>query len=485
MTTTYILIYPPISRAERYSSKFLGAAGGSQVPLGVLYIASYLEKMSQKSPEDGYSVKFIDAEHSQLSIDDTIEKVKHLLINTENAYIGLTSTTVCFSRAVALAIELKKNFRNIKIILGGAHVSALPEHAMSFDCFDYGVIGEGEITTYELLEALKNNYDIANVDGLVYRKNDQLCFNKPREHIKKLDELPFPARHLVSDIHSYVPTLCDYKTLPVTNIITSRGCPGLCTFCSNAVFKCTYRERSAQNIFEEIKEVIRKYKIREIHFNDDTFLINKKRIYELFDLCKKEKLKFSWSCFSRVDNVNYEFLQFLKRNGCWHIAFGIESGDPQVLLDIKKQISLEKAEEVIRWCYKLGIRTKGHFIVGHPTDSYESIEKTIQFACRVPFSDVVVTVSTPMPGSEQFRTLIPEEKYNELDYNKFNSWISIVEPKGISAREVLIKQKEFYKRFYLRPTVIFRYALSLISFAGPKRFVTLFMNFLYIILPIK
>lgn len=479
MKTTYIIVYPPISRAERYSSKFLGAAGGSQVPLGVLYIASYLENKGSGN----YDVKFIDAEHQQLSIDETINVIKGYI--TDNTYIALTSTSACFNRTVELAEKIKEVFPKIKIILGGVHVSALPEHAMSYNCFDYAVIGEGEVTTLELLEALNNNTDLELVDGIVYRQNGSLIFTKKRCPIKKLDELPFPARHLVKDIHSYVPTLCDYSTLPVTNIITSRGCPGLCTFCSHSVFGRTYRERSAQNIFEEIKEVISKYKIREIHFNDDTFLLNKRRIYDLFNLCKENRIKFSWSCFARVDNVNYDFLKFLKENGCWHIAFGVESGDPQVLLDIKKEISLDKVEEVINWCHNLKIKTKGHFIVGHPTDTLESIERTIKFALKVPFSDVVVTVSTPMPGSEQFTELILEEEKLRLDYSKFNSWLSIVEPKGISGNEVLKKQKEFYKRFYLRPSVIFRYGLSLISFAGQRRFITLFMNFLYLVLPVK
>lgn len=484
MTSTYILIYPPITRSERYSSKFLGAAGGSQVPLGVLYIAAYLRKFGNGE----YNIKFIDAEHEGLTQEDTVNRVREYVMaggNEEQCYIGLTSTTVCFSRTLALAQKLKDEFPNIKLMIGGAHVSAVPEHAMSFNCFDYGIIGEGEITTFELLECLRTNGDISQVDGIVYNKNGELIYNAPRKLIKHLDELPFPARDLVKNIHSYVPTLCDYKTLPVTNIITSRGCPGLCTFCSNAVFKRTYRERSAQNIFEEIKEVIKKYKIREIHFNDDTFLINKKRINELFELCRKEKIKFNWSCFSRVDNVNYEFLKYLKQNGCWHIAFGIESGDERVLKDIKKEISLQMVEQVIGWCHELGIKTKGHFIVGHPTDTVESINRTINFALSVPFSDVVVTVSTPMPGSEQFATLIPQDKHKELDYTKFNSWLSIIEPEGINAKEILVKQKEFYKRFYLRPSVIYRYVLSLFCLAGPKRFITLFMNFLYIILPIK
>jgi len=356
---------------------------------------------------------------------------------------------------------------------------------MSYSCFDYGVIGEGEITSYELSEALNNNTDVRDVDGLVYMKDGKIVYTNPRKPIKNIDILPFPARHLVSNINSYVPILCDYSTLPVANIITSRGCPGCCTFCSNAVFKRTYRQRSAQNIFEEIKILIKQYKVREIHFNDDTFLVDKKRIYELFELCKKEKIKFRWTCFARVDNVTFEFLKFLKQNGCWHISFGIESGDTRVLTDIKKKISLDKAEEVIRWCYKLRIKTKGHFMVGHPTDTVESINKSIEYALRIPFSDVVVTVSTPMPGIEQFNETIPADKYKDYDFSNFNAWLSVIPPKGMTSQEVLMKQKEFYRRFYLRFSIILRYGLSLISFAGPKRFVTLFMNFLYVILPSK
>ena len=135
MTTRYIIINPPISRAERYSSKFLGAAGGSQVPLGVLYIASFLVN-------NNFDVKFIDAEHLDYLLDETILNIQKLV--TDDCVFALTSTTVCFPRAVFLAKKLKEKFPSIKIIIGGSHVSALPEQTMSFNCFDFGIIGEGE-----------------------------------------------------------------------------------------------------------------------------------------------------------------------------------------------------------------------------------------------------------------------------------------------------------------------------------------------------
>ena len=476
MNVTYIIVNPPILRAERYTSKFLGAAGASLVPLGILYIASYLENK-------GYNVKLIDAEQQLLTQNETVKAIKSIVDKNENCYVGLSATTVCFNNALTLAKKLKQNIPQIKIILGGVHVTALPEHAMSFNCFDYGIIGEGEVTTYELLETLKNNGNINSVKGIVYKKDNQIVHTEQRELIENLDELPFPARHLLKDINKYIPGLSDYKTLPVTNIITSRGCPGMCTFCSNAVFGRTYRSRSAINIFDEIKDVIQTYKMKEIHFIDDTFLLNKKRVYEVFELCNQHKLKFTWSCYSRIDNVNYEFLKFLKKNGCWRISFGIESGDKRVLKDIRKNITLDKANEVIGWCNKLGIKTTGLFMIGHPTDTVESINNTINFAINTPFTDAACCVSTPLPGSEQFKLNFSHIEYSQIDFSKFNTMYSVLTPKGMTNHDVLMKQKEFYRRFYLRPRIIYSYVLSLFSNAFLRKFKTLFLNALYLILP--
>lgn len=480
MNVKVILINPPILRSERYVSKFLGAAGGSLVPLGILYVAAYLEKKNIK-------VEIIDAEQQLLTENKTVELIKQIINKHKGTiYIGISSTTVSFNNAKSLAEKLKKNFVDIKIFLGGVHISALPEHAMSFDCFDYGIIGEGEITTYELIKALINNEDLNSINGLVYKKDNKLIFTKKRELIKNLDEFPFPARHLLKDLNRYIPGLSDYKTLPVTNIITSRGCPNFCTFCSNAVFGRTFRSRSAQNIFEEIKEVIVKYKMKEIHFIDDTFLLNKRNVYELFTLCKKEKIKFIWSCYSRIDNVSYEYLKFLKDNGCWRISFGIESGDARVLKDIKKNITLDLAKEVLTWCEKLKIQTTGLFMLGHLSDTLESIEKTISFAVNIPFTDAVCCISTPLPGSEQFKILFGNDINNikKLDFSKFNTMQSIVPPKGMTNQQILIKQKEFYRRFYLRSKVIFHYFISLFSSAFYRKIPTIIMNALYLLLPL-
>ena len=279
---------------------------------------------------------------------------------------------------------------------------------------------------------------------------------------------------MISDISLYTPPPSNYKTLTVINMITSRGCPNQCTFCDNNIFGREYRQRSAENIMEEIKFLRKKYGVREIAFVDDTFLINKKRIYKLFEILEKENIFFYWTCMSRINNTDFEFLKFLKSKGCWHISFGIESGDETILKLIKKNISLEKAKEVITWCNKLKIKTKGFFIIGHPTETIETIDKTIKLACSLKLDDIVTTINTPIPGSQQYAEA---EQYGTIDktnWAEFNYWRPVFVPNGLTKEILLRKHKEIYRRFYLRPRILFRYFMSFFGKGGLKRFTHVF-----------
>jgi len=355
-------LYPPISKFERYSSE-IGNAGGEQIPLGIYYLASYLRQFN-------YNVKVCDAESNKMNSARIIEDINKF----QPAYVGISSTTVAFHRALEAAKEIKNNFPEIITILGGPHVSANPEHAMQYKEFDFGVLHEGEYTLVDLLDSLNNGKEHLNVKGIIFRNKDgKIIQNPKREYIEDLDSLPFPAYDLIEDISLYTPDPSNYKTLPVINMMTSRGCPNQCTFCDNNIFGRKYRQRSAENIAAEIKYLRKNFGVREIAFVDDTFLIDKKRLYKLFEILEEEKISIFWTCLSRINNTDYEFLKFLKSKGCWHISFGIESGDENILKLIKKNISLDKAVEVINWCKKLKIKTKGFFILGHPTETMETI----------------------------------------------------------------------------------------------------------------
>lgn len=457
-----MIIYPPITKQERYASD-LGAAGGEQIPLGIYYLASVLRN-------NDYDVLPIDAEANRIFTEQLIEKINEY----KPDFIGISSTTVAFHRAVDLAEYIKKQNQKAIIILGGPHVTSNPKHAMSYRQFDYGILKEGEITIIELLNALSAGEPTKDIKGITYvNEKDELIITEEREYIMDLDTIPFPAYDLIGDISLYTPPPSSYKTLPVINMITSRGCPSQCTFCDRNVFGQKYRVRSAENVFEEIKYLYNHYGIREIQFVDDTFLLNKKRVYELFDLLNKEGIKLTWTCGSRINNVDYDFLKFLKENGCWNISFGIESGDEEILKIMRKNIELDKVKTVLAWCKSLGIKTKGFFMIGHLGETIDTINKTIKFACSLPIDDVVATINTPIPGSDQFSMIDQYGNMKETDWSQFNYWRPVFVPNGLTQEILIKKHKEFYRKFYLKPRVILRYAKSIFGRGGLKRLKTL------------
>jgi anaerobic magnesium-protoporphyrin IX monomethyl ester cyclase len=457
------LVYPPISKFERYSSE-LGSAGGEHIPLGIFYLAAYLR-------ENSYQVKVTDAE----ALNYTAEKIIEEIRTFQPDYIGISSTTVAFHRAIEVAGMIKEYFPEKIIIVGGPHVSANPEHALSCEFFDIGVMNEGEYTIVELLDALNNQRDYKQIKGIVYRaENKKIVVTEKREYILDLDSLPYPAYDLIEDISIYNPPPSNYKTLPVINMITSRGCPNQCTFCDNNIFGKKYRQRSAENICEEIKFLRETYGVKEIAFVDDTFLIDKKRIIKLFELLDKENISIYWTCGSRINNVDFEFLKFIKSKGCWHISFGIESGDEAILKLIKKNISIEKAKEVINWCSKLKIKTKGFFIIGHPTETIETIDKTIKLACSLKLDDIVATINTPIPGSLQYAEARQYGTLDETNWAEFNYWRPVFVPFGLTKEILLDKHRLIYRKFYFRPRILLRYFLSFFSKGGLKRFESVF-----------
>lgn len=457
------LLYPPISKKERYSSD-IGNAGGEQLPLGIFSLAAYLR-------ENGYQPFVTDAEAEKLNLQTIIKKIRKI----KPLILGISSTTVAFHRAVEIATEIKKRFPKIVIVLGGPHVTSNVNHAMSFKCFDFGVLREGEITLLELLKNINNKKEFKNIKGLAFRERSKIIVNPQREYIMDLDTLPFPAYDLAKDIKFYSPDPSAYKAFPVANVMTSRGCPNQCTFCDRNVFGQMYREISAKKVVEQIKYLINTFGIKEIAFIDDTFMINKKRLREIFDTLEKENIYFPWTCLSRVNVVDYETLKYIKEKGCWHIAFGIESGDKEILKRIKKGITLKQIKDAIEWCWKLGIKTKGFFIIGHPGETKKTIEKTIKLACKLNFDNIVATINTPIPGSPQYGFIRDYGDFDETDWSQFNYWRPVFIPKGLTKEYLMKKHKEMYRRFYLRPRVLLRYVKSFFGKGGLRRMKSVFL----------
>jgi len=456
-----LLIYPPISLQERYSSD-IGYAGGKQIPLGIYYLAAYVR-------ERGHDVRAIDAEVLCWSNEQILAAVGEFAPDV----VGISTTTVAFHRARSVAAAIKAEYPNIINVIGGSHPTAVPEDVLHCPEFDYAVLGEGEESFAVLLETLSSGGDVRSLAGVAWRDGETITVNPRRPFIADLDALPLPAYDLVTDFSLYNPPPMNYRQLPVANIITSRGCPNQCTFCGHSAFGRTLRQRSPESIAAEIIHLYRRYGIREIAFVDDTFTINPHRIEDLFGILDNEGISFPWTCMSRVNTVDECILRFMKDHGCWHISFGIESGNEDILRRIKKNISLDAVCRVIDQCHGLGILTKGFFIVGHPGETIETIEETIRFAISIPLDDVVVTLNTPLPGTEQYKTAGNYGALERGDWSRYNMWNPVFIPAGLTEEILIEKHREFYRRFYLRPRIIKRYAMSFLSATGLRRALSL------------
>lgn len=439
-----VLINPPIQLGHSISRQehrrtILNIAA----PLGIAYIAATLEK-------NNYKVKIFDCAIEMLHL----KLIEYLKIKRPNI-IGITATSLGFYSAKKIAEDIRSLLPKANIIIGGPHVTALPSEVMLFDCFDIGVIGEGELTFLELVKRIETSGAdcFKDISGIVYRKNNKIMTNKKRDLINNLDDIPFPARHLLPPLSKYFSTIGSYRRLPLAHIISTRGCLMKCSFCDQSVFGSTYRTRSADNILEEIELLIDKFGAKEIKFFDDNFTWNKELVFEICDKIQERNIKFSWVCFASVNTVSYELLKRMKKAGCWEVSYGLESGDENVLKFLKSGITLAQNERAVKSAKKAGLSVRGHFVVGTPWESKNSLQKTLDFAKKSDIDYALFIKFIPYPGSEISKMLTKKGYY--FDFNKRLSVVNnnniMYIPEGLD-KEELIKffvraRKEFYFRF--------------------------------------
>ena len=429
-------------------------------PLGLMYLASVLEKHD-------FEVKIIDCylEKSNINL--------HKVLKRENPdIIGISTATPTFGNVIKIAEMIHRNFPDIFVVIGGYHVSAIPRQALSSGYFDAGIIGEGEITFLELVKGLQKKHPTLNrIKGLAIKKGKEVILTKPRPFIKDLDSIPFPARHLISPLSRYKPTPASYKRLPVGILISSRGCPSKCTFCDRAVFGCSYRERSLGNILDEVEELVYEFGAKELKFFDDTFTINKKRLFDICGEFKKRKIDVEWSCLTKANLVSRDMLMKMKKAGCWQVLFGLESGDPKILRSLNKGIRLEQGERAVKLAKNAGLSVRADFLMGVPGENLATMKKTLEFAKKINPSFAHFNKFTPYPGTEIYRKLV-QEGY-EFDFNKFHSQLdhshSIYSPKGVSKQQLGEFVNKSYKKFYLRPTYIVNRLFEIKSLKGLTR----------------
>lgn len=426
---------------------------GHYPPLGLMYVAAYLEKKS--------------AHHVEM-LDVTVEGLDYRGLEGEirkHAPDAVGIYTTCFTvyNAYEVARCAKGVNPNTIVMLGGPHVDIYPKETVSLSEVDYLVLGEGEITVKELLDALEKRQDPSNIAGIVYKRNGEkhVTAHRPLHH--SLDALPFPARHLLPYKRYY--SLIGKSEISTT-IMASRGCPSGCNFCY-VQYGRSIRMRSPENICDEIGQCV-EMGIREFFFFDENFTINRKKVLALCDEIKKRGLKVYFDIRSRVNTVDEEVLGRLREAGCVRIQFGVESGTQEILQAMNKRITLEQVWKAFRAAKKVGIITYADFMLGYPGENLDQIKKTIDFALELDPDFVQFGVTSLYPKSKIYYDALEKghlktDVWAEMSSNPVENFLPPLASETFSREELEALQRLAYRRFYLRPSYMLKRLLKVNS----------------------
>jgi len=459
-----LLIGPQVDYARMFG-KASGTAP-SMVPLSLLYLSAYLE--SKDIP-----VKILDGQIHDLDKQSLEMHIEQFNPNV----VGISCATPLVYATSRIAKIVKAISPQITVVMGGPHPTVLPEETIADENVDIVVRGEGEITLFELVGAVERGTGLNSVLGITYRDNGTVLSTQNRPLNADLDSLPLPSRHLIP-IGKYGPQIDIYSRLPWTNMLTSRGCPYNCIFCaSRRVSGHKYRVRSAEKVVEEINVLIRDYGIRNIGMADDNFVVDRKRTERICDMLIKEgcSRKVDWSCAARADQLDEALLRKMRSAGCRCICVGIETGSQRLMNILKKHLKLEKVEKGVKMMRKAGIKVRGTFLLGIPTETEEETLQTINFARKLNLDFAKFNVITPYPGTELYemakqRGLVGDDTWSRLIPGiGFSEAEPVFVPEGRDPKELKEKQRRAARTFYLRQRPICNLARNIRSFNDFKR----------------
>jgi len=400
-----LLIQPPLTTHINLSTE----PKGIHPPIGLAYIAAVLEK--------NYDVQILDAVvegyETEIALDSSRVRygLTHAQIQDRIAafrpdVVGVSSLFSAGFKDAAHICSLAKDLdRDIVTVVGGPHPSAMPKEVLQDSRIDFVVIGEGEYTFEELLQAISKE-DFSGLDGVAFKENGQIRVLPKTKFIENLDQLPFPARHLLPmERYFHIgEAFLVTKKKPFTPMNTSRGCVARCSFCPvHATWGGRWRARSAANVLAEIEHLVDKYAVKEIHFDDDNITLNGPRAKEIFKGIIDRNLDIVWTVPPGLAlwAIDDELLRLMKESGCYKLFVAIESGDQRILNEvIRKPLNLRKVKPLVHKMRKLGIEVESYFVAGMPGETRESLKRTFRFARDIDADVTHYFFANPIPGSE-------------------------------------------------------------------------------------
>jgi len=432
-----MLVYPVIPQGHQLNLPY-----GYEVPLSVTTVAAYLE-------QQGIKTEILDMNLHQ----EPYRLLRRFCAKLRPKVVGFTAITSHIYNAHKAATQVKEVDPQVVTVVGGIHVSAVPEDTLRrFPMFDYGVLGEGEVTFLNFVRHVLEASSPQKEHGLAYREDGQPVVNPPRGQIQDLDSLPFAAREKLE--HSkYVGSPSNYLRLPTTSIATTRGCPYSCTFCSKSVYgRQSLRHMSPERAVAELEHCIETLHIRNFKAVDDTMTVKKKWVMAFCELLLKKGLNLSWNASSRVDAADLEMLKLMRRSGCFQIKWGPECGTEKSLKKIKKGITLEQSAQAMDMCRKARIESNASFMIGISGETVEDIEATIDFACKISPDVVTFTIMKPFPGSEIFEEGLAEGRIIHTVWDEYlHQGFALMKHDVLTDEELGRLFRRCYNRFYFRP----------------------------------
>ncbi len=352
-------------------------------PLGLGYIAAALKKQ-------GTEVELVDCTFMQFR--EAVERVKHAKPHIVGFYSMFSMKKTTLELAQVLRDE---GLRDSLFVVGGPLPSWEPEGFLGV--FDVVAVGEGEQTMLEMADCVDQHKGLSGVKGLVFKDGERTIKNAPRQFIENLNNLDFPTRDLF-DNKAYQKYYRDRFGYSITSMITSRGCPFSCDFCSRPIFGADMRTRSVTNIVDEVEQIAALGYDR-VWFADDCFTLNRNHVLDVCNEIVRRRLDIGWECLSRVDTMDTEVAEGMKRACCIGVFFGIESGNDSILGLMKKKITTAQAQRAVNAAKAAGLNVGAFFIVGYPGENNKTVLDTLRFASHLPLDYLSFTLPYPIPGT--------------------------------------------------------------------------------------
>lgn len=451
-------------------------------PMGIASLGAFVR--------DEVEVQLLDAlvegYHRRVPINSRMELAglgfDEILARVRQYQPDLVGLSCVFSNQFAVVRELSKRLKkevdpDLVLVAGGTHPSFLPERALQTTALDYVVLGEGELTFRGLIQAHNRGGGVEDLDGLAFRNGAGVTVNPRVHYVENLDDLPLPARDLLP-VEKYfeinVPMGLHWRKRRNLPVVTSRGCPCRCAFCSSTVhWGKRYRYRSPANVLQEIRHLRETYGVEELKFQDDNLTLPRWRAEAIFRGMIEEGLAMPWNTPNGVAvwTLDEPLIRLMKESGCYEFTLAVESGDPEVLKNIvKKPLELEKAREAARLARKYRISTVGYFIIGFPGETMAQIHNTLRFALELKLDYLTSFIFNPLPGSELWR-VCREKGYISEDYHyedANNYFQSDLETENFDSRTLHRLQSLAYFRNLFQmplrnPREFFRYYSQLLS----------------------